>query len=325
MTGHNIRDLTKGAETVISIIMLTHNRKCYAEQMIEDVLNQNYKNFEYIIVNNGSTDETDLVLTKYAQMDNRIKIVTLNQAVSIGRGRNIGLSHASGAYIAYVDDDDRIEKNYLEFLHKLILDTNADIAMCGCDEFRGDVITPQCVYNEKYVLTGEEAVLLLLERTKIRAGMPTKLIRKELLLKYPFVENCKSEDAHTVYKYFANARKVIIHGIPNYHIRRHGENNSRFTSDFSKLTQALLKEYLELYNERTSYLINKFPGHEKYFKYTELSFKLSMCDKIVVNSLSDCKKEFEGMIADLQSNKDELLNSIYLKEEEREKLKKLIA
>lgn len=308
---------------MISIIMLTHNRKHFVEEMIEDVLSQSYKHFEYIIVNNGSADGTDLVLSKYAQLDNRIKLITLNQAVSIGKGRNIGLSYANGEFVTYVDDDDRIEKNYIEFLYKLIADTDADIAMCGCDEFRGDVISPQCVFNEKQELTGEEAVLLLLGRKKIRAGMPTKLFRKEILLKYPFVEECKSEDAHTAYKYFASAKKVIIHGLPNYHIRRHNENNSSFTSNYSKWTQDLLKEYLQLYKERTCYLIDKFPEHEDYFRYTELSFKLSMCDKIITNSLLDCEKELEGMLRDLRNNKDELANSKYLNEDEKEKLKSI--
>lgn len=309
---------------MISIIMLTHNRKCYVGQMIEDVLEQSYKNFEYIIVNNGSTDDTDLILNRYAQLDHRIKVVTLNEPVSIGEGRNIGLSYAGGELISYIDDDDRIEKNYLEFLYKLITDTDADIAMCGCDEFRGEVISPQCVFNDRLELTGEEAVLLLLERKKIRAGMPTKLFRKDILLNYPFVEDCKSEDAHTAYKYFASAKKVTIHGLPNYHIRRHNENNSSFTSDFSKWTQDLLKEYLQLYKERTCYLIDKFPKHEAFFRYTEFAFKLSMCDKIITNSLPDCEKELDEMFWDLKNNKDELFNSIYLKQDEKEKLKKIV-
>ncbi|EOS74258.1 hypothetical protein C819_03011 [Lachnospiraceae bacterium 10-1] len=317
-------EFNKGGKILISMIMLTHNRKYFVEQMIEDVLNQSYTNFEYIIVNNGSADGTDLILSKYAQLDNRIKIVTLRQAASIGKGRNIGLRYANGEFVTYVDDDDRIEKNYLEFLYKLITDTDADIAMCGCDEFRGDVISPQCVFNERLELTGEEAVLLLLERKKIRAGMPTKLFRKDILLNYPFVEDCKSEDAHTAYKYFASAKKVIIHGLPNYHIRRHNENNSSFTSDFSKWTQDLLNEYLQLYKERTCYLIDKFPEHEAFFRYTELSFKLSMCDKIITNSLSDCERELDEMLWDLKNNKDELISSIYLKQDEKEKLKKIV-
>ena len=309
---------------MVSVIMLTYNRKEYMMQMIQDILNQSYKNFEFIIIDNNSNDGSSFLIDQYSKKDNRIKAMHLKSTVSIGKGRNVGLFMASGEYVAYIDDDDRVESDYLEFLHNLVKEVNADIAMCGCDEFKGEIVTPQCVYNEKIELTGEEAVLLLLERTKIRAGMPTKLIRKELLLKYPFVENCKSEDAHTAYKYFANARKVIVHGIPNYHIRRHEKNNSSFTSDFSKLTQVLLKEYLGLYRERTNYLIDKFPGHEEYFKYTEFSFKLSMCDKIIENSLSDCGKELERMLMDLRENKDELIKSMYLKEEEREKLKKLI-
>ena len=80
----------------------------------------------------------------------------------------------------------------LEFLFSLIEENNADIAMCGATEGNGHTKSPQCLFDEKMVLTGEEALRLLLGRKYIRAGMPTKLYKREILERYPFEENCKN-------------------------------------------------------------------------------------------------------------------------------------
>lgn len=62
---------------MISVIMLTYNRKDYVRKMIEDVLKQTYTDYEFVIINNGSTDGTENILQKYADEDDRIKIYNI--------------------------------------------------------------------------------------------------------------------------------------------------------------------------------------------------------------------------------------------------------
>lgn len=76
------------------------------------------------------------------------------------------------------------------------------------------------------IVSGKEALCHFLRRQYIRAGMPTKMFRREVLEKYPFCETGRHEDIHTVYKYFGTASKVVLWGKDKYRFIRHGENLS---------------------------------------------------------------------------------------------------
>lgn len=104
----------------ISVIMLTYKRAEVMPRALESILNQTYKNFELIIINDGSPDNTDLVIKKYLK-DPRIRYYKNKKNQGIAYSRNIGFSLAKGKYIAIMDDDDyalpqRLEKQltYLE-------------------------------------------------------------------------------------------------------------------------------------------------------------------------------------------------------------------
>lgn len=302
---------------MISVIMLTYNREQFVGGMIEDILQQTYKNFEFIIVDNGSTDKSGLIADEYANKDDRIRVIHLEGKHSIGHGRNVGFNQSQGEYIAYVDDDDRLECDYLEFLIHLIETCGADIAVCGSNEFENGAISPQCVYEEEIVLSGKEAVKLLLERKKIRAGLPTKLIKRTLLQKNPFVENCYAEDIHTTYRLFANCNRLAGHGMPKYCFRRHANNNSHFMNNFASLKAEVLDEYIEVYKERCEYLTELFPDETEFWRYTVWSFYISMCEKIKKYCLVDCQEANAEMIRRLSSHKAEIEGCKYLKEDER--------
>lgn len=99
---------------------------------IESILNQTYKNFELIIINDGSLDDTASILTKYAQKDHRIKILNNDGNKKIIYSRNRGIDAAKGKYIAWIDDDDIAEKNRLEEQVKF-MEENQDITISGTD------------------------------------------------------------------------------------------------------------------------------------------------------------------------------------------------
>ena len=75
---------------IISVIMLTYNRENMVSHMIECILNQTFKDFEFIIVDNGSTDKSGEIAEEYAKKDSRIKVIHLTTS-NISRGRNVGL------------------------------------------------------------------------------------------------------------------------------------------------------------------------------------------------------------------------------------------
>jgi glycosyltransferase involved in cell wall biosynthesis len=302
---------------MISVIMLTYNREQYVRNMIEDILGQTYIDFEYIIIDNGSTDASGKIADEYARNDKRIKVIHLNESKSIGYARNLGLKKSIGEYIAYVDDDDRVEPDFLKFLMSLIEEHNADISMCGATEGDGTTRNPQCLFDEKMVLTGEEALRLLLGRKYIRAGMPTKLYKREILEKYPFVENYKNEDIHTQYKYLLSGKIIVIYGIDKYYFARHAGNISGFTSNAGGWDAKTMNDYLTAFHNRTDFVKQYAPNTYKLALYSEWSFMISMVEKIDRYGLEDCKVIGDKLIETLTKHKEEFLKMPEIKDFEK--------
>ena len=308
---------------MISVIMLTYNRENMVGRAIESVLNQTYQNFEFIIVDNGSTDQSGEIADSYAEKDCRIKVIHIPKS-NIGTGRNTGLDMAKGDYVTFIDDDDTAEPDMLEFLHALAVECDADIALCGSyKEVNGEIL-PNCVFDEKLIMTPEEAVVTLLKRKKYGAGMPTKLFGKKLFDNIRFENSRKYEDIHTTYKYFASAKRVTAHGIPKYRVFRHGGNNSNFTTNDLLLTPEQLDEYFQAFRERTIYLSNKLPKIADYAQYSEWSYMISMCNKIEKNQLKQCSKQLEFVKNELTAHYDEFYNSPYIEEFEKEFMRKYL-
>lgn len=115
---------------VISVIMRAYNQARYLEGAINSVLEQTFTDFELIIVNDGSTDSTESILTKY-QPDARIRVI--NQG-NMGRGvaGNVGLESAKGGFIAFLDSDDLWERDFLlQTYNFLNTHVDVDVVYCG--------------------------------------------------------------------------------------------------------------------------------------------------------------------------------------------------
>lgn len=117
----------------ISIIVPVYNVEEYLEKCIESILNQTFKNFELILVDDGSTDKSGKICDKYEKIDNRIKVIHKNNEGQ-SSARNAGLDIACGKYIGFVDSDDSIHPRMYEILYDLIQNHNADISCCNYRE-----------------------------------------------------------------------------------------------------------------------------------------------------------------------------------------------
>jgi len=113
---------------LVSVVMPAYNAEKYISEAIESILNQTFKDFEFIIINDGSTDSTPNIIDKYARLDKRIIVLNNEKNLNIAESRNRGVEIARGKYIATMDSDDRALpdrlKNQLEFL-----ESNKDIAI----------------------------------------------------------------------------------------------------------------------------------------------------------------------------------------------------
>lgn len=299
---------------MISVMMLTCNREALVSRAIESILAQTCRDFEYIIVDNGSTDRSGAIAEEYAQKDSRVRVIHRARGC-IGAGRNTALNAARGEYLAFVDDDDWAEPDFLEFLLGLIVQNGADVAICGAADR---------AFDEKKLMSAEEALLELLRRKKYSMAFPTKLFRRELAEGLRFDEDSVYDDIALMYKLLARAGRVAYHGLPKYTFYRHGGNNSAWTTDHRLLTPEILAEYRTAYRARTEWLCERFPKRAASWRYFEWSFLLSMVEKIARLKIAGCEGQLAQMAGELRRHRDEFLRSLEILEFEKEWMGKYI-
>ena len=130
----------------ISIVIPTYNSEKYIKRCVDSVRNQLYENIEILIIDNGSTDNTQQICEEYAKKDRRIKNIQSNR-FGVSAARNIGLEHATGKYIQFLDSDDAIKPNMISCLYEKMTSTNADVVICGYDYVREDSIEKHMLCN----------------------------------------------------------------------------------------------------------------------------------------------------------------------------------
>lgn len=99
---------------MVSVIMPAYNAERTITEAIESVLNQTYSEFELIVINDCSTDETKEIVEKYVASDSRIKLINNSINTGVSTSRNTGIMNAKGEYIAFLDSDDMWRKDKLE-------------------------------------------------------------------------------------------------------------------------------------------------------------------------------------------------------------------
>jgi glycosyltransferase involved in cell wall biosynthesis len=291
--------------------MLTYNREKLMPLMAESVLAQDFSDFEFIIIDHGSTDKSGDLAEEFAEKDNRVKVIHTSRG-NIGSGRNTGLDAAKGAYIAFIDDDDTLTPDYLSF-HKNLIDTyGADISICG---------TSDRAYDELKIMSAEEALIALFERKYFIVQFPSKAIKATLFDGIHFSETAKFDDVENFPIVLSKTEKVAYYGLPKYIYNRHEGSESAWATDYSRLTPEILDEYLRVYKKRTDYLCDKFPDNALHWKYFRWSFMISMVDKIGKYNLEKCKTEQAEMIAELCKAKGSFLDCPYILDFEKEWMK----
>lgn len=114
----------------ISIIVPVYNAEEYLDSCISSILNQTLTNIEVILINDGSTDKSLEICNCYKNLDNRIKVFSIENSGS-AKARNVGLNNAKGEYIGFVDADDYIEKEMYEVLFNKAKEKSIDIVSCN--------------------------------------------------------------------------------------------------------------------------------------------------------------------------------------------------
>lgn len=117
---------------LVTVLTIAYNTEQYICQAIESVLNQTYKNIQYVLVNNGSTDKTGDIIKQYGEKDSRLKVVWRNVNSQLGLMRQMLEEYAEGEFFVVLDSDDWFDLNYIERLIGLTLECDLDISCTGC-------------------------------------------------------------------------------------------------------------------------------------------------------------------------------------------------
>lgn len=137
----------------ISIVIPVYNAEKYLARCLDSILNQTFTDYEVILVNDGSKDDSILVCQSYVEKDSRIKLIDKENG-GLSSARNTGLKQATGEYIGFVDNDDWISENFYEKLYNTIIETGCDIAFC--DVVRKNEKKHKIRLNLKSVQVAEE-------------------------------------------------------------------------------------------------------------------------------------------------------------------------
>ena len=163
---------------LVSVVMPAYNAENYIAEAIESILNQTYKKFEFIIVNDGSTDNTLQIIKEYAKKDKRIKVIENEQNLGIANSRNVYLNLVKGKYIATQDADDisistRLSEqvNYLE--------NNKEVGVVGAFIEIFDDATGKTIRVRKYPESDNELRKMVFYCSPI--AQPVSMIRKEAI------------------------------------------------------------------------------------------------------------------------------------------------
>ena len=166
----------------ISVIVPFFNSASTLDRCIKSILRQTYKNFELLLVDDASTDNSFDVANKYTYIDTRVKAFTKEHA-GVSAARNFGLSVATGELIQFIDSDDYIEPEMFETMLSLIGKENADVAVCNHDH--------PCIHNHfgdtALSLDSKEAYLTFYQNT-FAALLPWNKLWKKEVLTEPFDE-----------------------------------------------------------------------------------------------------------------------------------------
>lgn len=195
----------------ISVIIPVYNSQMHLKECLESLKKQSFSDFEVIVINNGSTDDSGKIAKEFSDSDSRFRLVQHNHGRQ-GEARNVGLDNASGNYIAFVDSDDTVLEHYLEKLHTAVTENDADVAVCGYRLYyrkSEKVIQTHRVKNRIYDRRG--AMRELLRDKNMRFYLWNKLWKASLFRDNDiYIPDMFYEDAVVCAKLFCHVDKVVM-------------------------------------------------------------------------------------------------------------------
>ena len=293
---------------LISVIIPVYNGEKHISRMIKSVLLQTYKNFELLIINDGSKDDTVKEVSKFA--DDRIKLFD-KENTGVSDTRNYGLAKSSGKYVAFLDADDTISEEYLEKLYHKIKEDDSDITLCEYNRvLEGKIINSKSLENIKCLddlKQKEEYISMLLsddyKHKNVWGVVWRTLFKKEIINNIYFDKNISiSEDMVFLIEALLISKRVSVikDSLYNYYIY----DQSVLGKDRKKYDDNLFEKRKYYFNTISNLLkkLNVYDDLEYTLKLAKFNNYLEILNKTFVIEkhkrkyfILNCKKIREDM------------------------------
>lgn len=265
-------------EKLVSIIVPVYNVEKYLNQCMESIVNQTYKNLEILLIDDGSTDKSPIICDGWRNKDKRIKVIHKeNEGASAAR--NYALDIIKGEYVMFVDADDVLNLKIISFLYDLLIENEADIAICQSLGFK-DVITDYEEKNEIDEFNNREAINCLNTANKFGLALWAKIYKSELFRdkRLPLVKN--SGDNFITYQLLYDAKKIMVSSNQYYYLRN---NPLSLTRDVKCFNKYMVKEGIKIID----FVKEKIPSEYENTIYKYLILGIGTYNTMISRKLND--------------------------------------
>ena len=197
----------------VSIIVPIYNVEKYICECVQSLISQSYKNIEIILVDDSSPDSCGKICDEFAEKDSRITVIHKPNG-GAASARNVGIDHATGDYICFVDSDDTVETNYVKTLIDALGD--GDMAMCGFYMHTRSGSSAESIVPGSY---GREAFIKRFLDDWSCSCLWNKIFRKDAIGDLRMEEGHRVDDEFFTYRVALNCYKITITDECLYHYR----------------------------------------------------------------------------------------------------------
>lgn len=306
--------MSKSNSKLISVIIPIYNTEPYLRHCIESVLKQTYSTFEIILVNDGSTDHCGEICDEYASDYDKIKVIHKENG-GVSDARNTGLEVAKGQYITFIDSDDRVDKTYLDYLYKMLLEEHADIAVCGFIRTSNEKTKRNLEKIDKFTCTNLEGLGHLFGPYYIQLTIACcKLYKKSLFQNIRFPVGKLHEDEFTTYKLIHGAERIAVSTKKLYFYMQHKAstmNRVKFSLQSRLDTLEFLKERIQFFDDIDEPILRDKTIKNCFFIYENINDNLKNHQSISERELF--KADFYQFKDKLEESEQNLKFKVYYK------------
>lgn len=273
----------------ISIIVPVYNVEKYLHECIKSILGQNFREFELILVDDGSKDSCGQICDDYAKMDKRIRVIHKENG-GLSSARNKGIEIACADFIGFVDGDDWIDKEMYEVLYSNMITSNAQISACNlCIMNKNNEFFPNSEVGSDFIFDTKEAMEELYTNQKLTFSSCNKLFSKSLFQNLRYREGIILEDMDLAYKLIYNAKTITYTSKPLYYYRYN--NTSILRGNFS---EKRVDEY-QVKKEMYEFYAKNFPNVSEYV-YADLFFTGIRLYSMIIIYKKELAKKYKFLI-----------------------------